>query len=474
MKKIIATLATAILAVSCMSFVGCSHTCEFSADWSKDATNHWHACTIEGCTLTADSGAHTYENGVCTVCEYAHAEHTNENGACSVCGNVDHAFYQVSDETWASTFAFGDGYVLVQTETREADKGVDVVTTTNFSLEKGVESKYQAKDDQGNVIMENSMFVEFDNQNGKIYQYQPVYNPTYTEILGHAKEEIPVPLETYKQIFLTQNVLGEELGKKSNYTYNDETKAYEAQTITEGEGQFATVYKNASIKFENNALKSIAYQMEEDYMGETAIVNVTATLTRTTPTITFPAPYEANSELSETEFANLFKMKENMTQMQLQEYEDGSTYNFVGMIASNGMYTNTSVYNDLGEPEYAGISYFEFDQANDKIYRYEGDAVNGYEKVDFPMPLSVYMNYLSLEEGELTVLSNYTYNPTVGLYTADSIVDGSQTYTNVIVKVTDGKLEYMSYEGVEDGVAYEYMASYTYGDTVVNLPTNVA
>jgi hypothetical protein len=90
------------------------------------------------------------------------------------------------------------------------------------------------------------------------------------------------------------------------------------------------------------------------------------------------------------------------------------------------------------------------------------------------MTISMYMNYITLESGELTVLSNYTYNPTVGLYTADSIVDGSQTYTNVIVKVTDGKLEYMSYEGVEDGVAYEYMATYTYGDTVVNLPTNVA
>lgn len=474
MKKIIATLATAILAVTCIAFGGCSHTCEFSAEWSKDATNHWHACTVEGCTLTADSSAHTFENGVCSVCEYAHTEHTNENGACSVCGVVDHAFYQVSDETWASTFAFGDGYVLVQTQTREGQTE-SYVSTTNFSLTTGVESKYQAKDGEGNVLMENSMFVEFDEENGKVYQYQPVYNSTYTEVLGYSQQEIPVPLSVYKQMFLSQSVLGAELGKKSNYTYNNATKAYEAQTITEGQGEYPTVCKNVSIKFENNVLKSITYQMEEEYLGQTETINVTATLTRTTPTVTIPAPYvPSGSGLSETEFANLFKLQANMTQSQVQTYENNAVYTFVSSIADNGMYSWLEDKDSNGDTIYEAETFIEFDKANDSMYRYDGDAVNGYTKEPMGMTISMYMNYITLESGELTVLSNYTYNATEGTYTADSIVDGSVTYTNVVVTVVNGKMVSMSYESVEDDLAYEYVATYTYGDAVVNLPTNVA
>ena len=50
------------------------HEHEFSADWSSDATNHWHAAICdkkdECASATADLAAHTFADGVCSVCGY--------------------------------------------------------------------------------------------------------------------------------------------------------------------------------------------------------------------------------------------------------------------------------------------------------------------------------------------------------------------------------------------------------------------
>ena len=37
-------------------------------DWSKDKDNHWKICSVCGEIITETLGAHTFENGVCTVC----------------------------------------------------------------------------------------------------------------------------------------------------------------------------------------------------------------------------------------------------------------------------------------------------------------------------------------------------------------------------------------------------------------------
>ena len=80
------------------------HTHQFSAEWSADDSNHWHAATC-GHSEKKDEAAHTYENGVCTVCQYTHENHAFgnwsitkqstciENGykerVCSVCNKTE-------------------------------------------------------------------------------------------------------------------------------------------------------------------------------------------------------------------------------------------------------------------------------------------------------------------------------------------------------------------------------------------------
>ena len=45
------------------------HEHEYSADWSSDATNHWHAALCDDAE-PADVAAHTFAEGVCSVCGY--------------------------------------------------------------------------------------------------------------------------------------------------------------------------------------------------------------------------------------------------------------------------------------------------------------------------------------------------------------------------------------------------------------------
>jgi len=42
-----------------------AHTCEFSDEWSSDATHHWHECA---CGEKADKAEHTFTYGVCDTC----------------------------------------------------------------------------------------------------------------------------------------------------------------------------------------------------------------------------------------------------------------------------------------------------------------------------------------------------------------------------------------------------------------------
>ncbi len=83
-----------VLVVMVLSVASCDkmHKHEFSAEWSADETNHWHVANCDTklaklfkCSAAvADKAAHTFENGACTVCEYAQPGYTpDDKPACT-------------------------------------------------------------------------------------------------------------------------------------------------------------------------------------------------------------------------------------------------------------------------------------------------------------------------------------------------------------------------------------------------------
>ena len=67
MKKILTIAIAAMIVVMCFALVSCGHECEFKAEWTHNATHHWHDCTDEECELTSDNAEHTWNEGVVTV-----------------------------------------------------------------------------------------------------------------------------------------------------------------------------------------------------------------------------------------------------------------------------------------------------------------------------------------------------------------------------------------------------------------------
>ncbi len=63
-KSIPIILASALAFAALSSCGGEEH--QYASEWSKDASDHWHACTLENHTDVADKGAHDFDNGKVT------------------------------------------------------------------------------------------------------------------------------------------------------------------------------------------------------------------------------------------------------------------------------------------------------------------------------------------------------------------------------------------------------------------------
>ena len=72
-------VAVLVLVATVFTIASCGHKHEYSADWSSDATNHWHAATCDDGAEPADLAAHTLVDGACSVCGYKKADCTHEN-----------------------------------------------------------------------------------------------------------------------------------------------------------------------------------------------------------------------------------------------------------------------------------------------------------------------------------------------------------------------------------------------------------
>ncbi len=94
--KLLTTLLALVSALClCLASAGCgAHAHTYAVTWSSDESSHWHAATCSHTAERKDEGAHTYENGKCTTCNYEHKAHafgayvkteTEHSQTCSVC-----------------------------------------------------------------------------------------------------------------------------------------------------------------------------------------------------------------------------------------------------------------------------------------------------------------------------------------------------------------------------------------------------
>ena len=81
-KQLPAAVLALIMMISLVPLAGAEedHQHSYATSWSSSSTEHWHECTVSGCTATSERGAHnesawrqkdtSSHEKVCTVCGY--------------------------------------------------------------------------------------------------------------------------------------------------------------------------------------------------------------------------------------------------------------------------------------------------------------------------------------------------------------------------------------------------------------------
>ncbi|MBQ9805694.1 MAG: hypothetical protein IJW49_04215 [Clostridia bacterium] len=108
MKKIVSILLIVCMLLSVSAMLSsCKHTCEFSEDWTKDETSHWHACTDAECAEIADKAEHVWDEGQITTKATQEAAGV-KTFTCTTCGQTKTeavVFTGFTEEEWEAALA---------------------------------------------------------------------------------------------------------------------------------------------------------------------------------------------------------------------------------------------------------------------------------------------------------------------------------------------------------------------------------
>lgn len=145
-KKIVGALSLVFGVMLCASLIACGepkHTAK--TDWERDATKHWHACSVEGHDDVLDEAEHTFgEWQTKTAAGYGTAG--SEKATCSVCG------YEKTRATAAldakdNTVALKEGVAVSKTYDAQAIALSASDLTTNGDGAVTFEYKVKGSDD---------------------------------------------------------------------------------------------------------------------------------------------------------------------------------------------------------------------------------------------------------------------------------------------------------------------------------------
>lgn len=147
MKKLVRSILILCLTLTLSALLtACSHKCEFSAEWVKDATSHWHACSDKSCAEIADKAEHTWNEGEITTKATQEAEGV-KTFTCTVCAQTKTeavVFTGLSEADWNAAF---------ESSVFENFAYSEVSTTTGSGMSVNTEALYKFTQDNAWVKM---------------------------------------------------------------------------------------------------------------------------------------------------------------------------------------------------------------------------------------------------------------------------------------------------------------------------------
>ena len=167
MKKL---LALSLAFSACFALAACEdeetptppvHEHSYASEWSKDADNHWHACTGTDCTEASDKAAHTWNDGEITTQPSASADGV-KTFTCTVCTQTKTesvVYVPTPSEIWQNAFDNSkitnctvrledpsNGTILYKVATIDGDRVVHLSNSSgmNYYLVYTADGKYVA------------------------------------------------------------------------------------------------------------------------------------------------------------------------------------------------------------------------------------------------------------------------------------------------------------------------------------------
>ena len=83
---------------------------DFTGEWKKNETSHWHVCTVENCGVTADDAAHTYGDWTVEK-EATSTEDGTKVRTCTVCGYQERATIPAKSDDDKKTISVNYSFV---------------------------------------------------------------------------------------------------------------------------------------------------------------------------------------------------------------------------------------------------------------------------------------------------------------------------------------------------------------------------
>lgn len=194
MKKILSIVLTACLLVSmCLALTACGHECEFATTWSKDATDHWHACTGEDCTEIADKAPHDWNEGEVTTAPAQEADGI-KTFTCKTCGQTKTesvAFTGMTEAEWNAAFAAA---VFENCTYRE----ISATSYTGITVNSDVIYKLNANCAYGKMTIGNESDEEFTSNQQEVDSVHQMLLESITTMTPYASYSYDAATKTYK------------------------------------------------------------------------------------------------------------------------------------------------------------------------------------------------------------------------------------------------------------------------------------
>ena len=425
MKRTLSMIMAIIMCLSCcVLLASCGHECEWAADWSKDATHHWKACTDTECTEVSEKAEHTWGAGVETA--FGATQYT-----CSVCQQtkVDKKTTTVADDKWDEAFSFGTNFVATMTATHPTE-GTEAMSLSREGGKLVMTEVYT--DSQGDKD-EYSSYVYIDGSD--VYMFDDI-----VEGDQQVWKRIAYPYMSAEDLIASvgQQMIADDFRVRSLYTYSEATNLYTAASVTIG----SRTYTNVTLGFIDGKVVKFSYNFEDDG----ATVTVDAGITYGNASVTLP------------------NVNGTVTAEQYAEQIDFTGSNFEAMHSVKGSSTLTIGY--YGDRVRVGNNvYYYYDSVNSVYYQivstWDSKVVCSQDAFE------CYKGYMLQD---VLSFDKLTYDADIQAYRCASAVIASEQATDIIVLFNNGVLDSITYKTVSGGSTKTNTIRYNIPSYIPTIP----